>query len=282
MSKANFREYHQGEAIRNGDRVYFVEERIAHGKFGYTFACRDGWGNPLILRVLWPFSRSYQNVREKWPQQIQEVRQVQHPSLVQILDSFEHEGFFHLVLERCDHRLEQFVLSPSFDGSRWLRAVARPVLCALDHLHRAGYTHKNLHPHNVLTTVHLELLHPGAVFSGAIRLADFGENVLLGNVDILNAKVPRWLVPPEYLNPSEFGAMDHRVDIYQAGLLFLCLLQGRITRYSFEEIATGLPLKNAEKLESGFGTAISRALALKVQDRFPSALEFWNSLNGTA
>lgn len=281
MSKSNLREYSQGEVIRHEDRAYAVEEKIAHGTFGPTFACRDEWGNPLVLRALKPFSRPYQNIREKWFEQAREIRQLQHPSLVHVHDSFEHEGVFHLVLDRYDYRLEQFVLSPTFDGARWLRAVARPVLSALDRIHRAGLIHGNLHPHNVLTTVHLEGLHPGAVFPGAIRVADLAENVLIGNVDIFNAKVPRWLVPPEHLNPSELGGMDHRVDVYQAGLLFLCMLHGRVTRYSFEETATGLPLRNAEKLESGFGAVIGRALSLKVADRYSSAMEFWHALNGS-
>jgi hypothetical protein len=75
--------------------------------------------------------------------------------------------------------------------------------------------------------------------------------------------------------------MDHRMDIYQAGLLLLCVLQGRITRYSFEEISLGVPARNAEKLDSSYGQALARALQLKVANRFPTALEFWRALGGS-
>lgn len=282
VDRAISRRYLPGEVIHGGESAYVVEETIAQGKFGPTFACRDAWGNPRILRVVRPFSRSYENVREQWLRQMAELRRVQHPALVYVQDAFEHDGAFHLVVERCDHRLDQYIVSPVWDGSRWFRAVARPVLCALEHLHKAGYTHKNLHPHNVFCTIHLERLHPDSVFSGAIKLGDVGINTLLGNLDVLNARIPRWLVPPEYLNPSDLGPMDHRMDIYQAGLLLLCVLQGRVMRYSFEEISTGLPARNAEKLESGHGQAIARALQPKVADRFQSALDFWRALGGGA
>jgi len=281
MSKSAFRDYAPGEVIGNGERAYVVEERIARGKFGVVFACRDHWGQPRILRVVWPFSRAYENVRETWAQQAAELQRSQHPNLVHVLDSFEHDGCFHLVLERCDYRLDRFIVSPAWDGGRWLKAVARPVLCALEHLHAAGYTHKNLHPQNIFCSIHLERLHPDSVFSGAIKLGDLDVNTLLGNVDVLNVKLPRGLVPPEYLNPSECGPMDHRVDIYQAGLLLLCVLLGRITHYSFEEISTGLPVKTAERLESSYGQVVARALQLKVADRFQSALELWQSLSGS-
>lgn len=281
MSNVTFREYSPGKAIRSDKGTYVVEERISHGKFGYAFACRDQWGRSRILQIVLPFSRPYENVREVWPRQTTELQRIQHPNLVFLQDSFEHDGFFHLVLERCDYRLDQYIVSPVWNGSRWLKAVARPVLCALEQIHAAGHTHKNLHPQNVFCTVHLDHLHPDAVFDGAIKLGDLAVNTLLGNVDVLNTKLPRWLVPPEYLNPSELGPMDHRVDIYQAGLLLLCVLQGRITRYSFEEISTALPAKNAEKLGSGYGRPIAQALQLKVKERFESAMELWKALCGT-
>jgi serine/threonine protein kinase len=270
-----------GQTIRNGDRTYTVEETLAHGQFGSVFACRDAWGHSRILRQVRPFSRNYDPLRERWSADVAGLQRIQHPALVYLQDGFEADGVFHLVVERCDHRLDRYIVSPVWDGSRWFRAVARPVLCALEHLHRAGYIHQNLHPHNVFCTTHLESHHPDSIFSGAIKLGDADVNTLLGSLDVVNAKIPRWLVPPEYLNTSELGPMDHRVDIYQAGLLLLCILQGRIVRYSFEEISLGLPAKDAEKLDSSHGQAIVRALQLKVADRFQTAAELWRALDGS-
>jgi len=268
MGKSTFREYSPGVALRNGEKVYVVEGKIAHGKFGYAFACRDEEDRSRILQIVWPFSRNYENVRERWAQQANELRQVEHPGLVPLLDAFEHEGCFHLVQERCDHRLDHSLVSPDWDGSRALLKVARPVLHVLAHVHGNGYTHRNLHPRNVLC----------AASGRDIKLGDLAINVLLGNVDVLNAKISRWLVPPEYLNPSECGPMDHRVDIYQAGLLLLCVLRGRVKQYSFEEISVGAPAKEAGELGSQAGQVLARALRPKVEDRFGTALELWDAL----
>jgi serine/threonine protein kinase len=269
------------ELIRSGNGGYAVGERLAHGKFGAVYACWDEWGFPRVLRIVRPFSRSYENVRERWSQQAAELRRHQHPNLVHVFDSFEHDGRFHLVTERCDHRLNSLLDSPPWDAMRWFKIVARPVLCALEEVHRSGYTHKNLHPRNVLFSLDPNLLPPDELPSGAAKLADLEVNTLLGNVDVLNTKVSRWLVPPEYLSPSECGPMDHRVDVYQAGLLLLCLLRGRIVRYSFEDIAVGKPARDAAALASEHGPAVARALQLKVADRFDSALELWRALDGS-
>ena len=153
MSSATFREHSPGTVIRNGERSYAVEEEIGRSKFGRVFACRDDQGEPRVLQAVWPFSRSYEAVREGWARQAAELRRVRHPGLVDLLDGFEHQGCFHLVHERFDHRLDQAIGSPDWDGGRWFEAVARPVLCALEHAHRGGYTHRNLHPRNVFCAV---------------------------------------------------------------------------------------------------------------------------------
>jgi len=274
MSKPDFQGYSIGEVIPRRERAYVVSERISHGGFGAVYACCDDWGNPLRLRVLWPISRAYENVRERWLEQVEEVRHAAHPRLIHVYEGFEHDGLFHLVTERYDHRLDSSVLEAGEGGPRWLQAVAGPVLCALDHLHRAGYTHRNLHPGNVFLTASPE---PATALpaGGGIKLGGLAVTQLLGNVDVLNLLTARWLVPPEYLNPSEFGRMDQRVDIYQAGLLLLAVLQGQLPRFSFEEIVAGAPARVARELGS---EALERALQPKVGDRFGSALELWRAL----
>jgi serine/threonine protein kinase len=279
MRKSDFHEYSPGTVVRNGDRAYYVEDVISRGKLGYAFACRDDRGGFRTLQVLWPFSRSYENVREQWSQDAADLQRVRHPGLVSLLDGFEHQGCFHLVHERFAHRLDRQIASPDWDGERWLLAVARPLLGALAHLHQSGLTHKDLHPRNVLCAIDLQQAQPEAWPGRAFMLGDLAVNRLLGNVDVLNTKISRWLVPPEYLNPSECGPLDYRTDIYQAGLLLLCMLQGRIVPYSFEDISTGLPAQAAEELDSGFGQVLARALQPKVKERFQHAGDLWQALS---
>jgi serine/threonine protein kinase len=271
MSRNAFHEYPPGTVISHGEKTYVVEGTISQGKLGAVFACRDDEGATRALQIVWPLSRSFESIRERWSQQIEELQQVRHPGLLALLDGFEHGGCFHLVHERLDDRLDRWIESPGWDGHRSLPAVAGPLLDALEHIHQSGYTHKDLHPRNVFCTKDRA--------GGAVKLGDLAVNTLLGNVEVLNTKISRWLVPPEYLTPSECGPIDHRTDIYQAGLLLLCVLQGRITLYSFEEISTGLPAKHAARTESRYGRALEQALQLHVADRFQSAQKLREALN---
>jgi serine/threonine protein kinase len=280
MENTGIHDYHPGDVILHGDRGYRIEDLMARGSCGQTWAGRDDWGAEVVIRVLWPFSRTYGDVRESWLQQGPALQRAGHPNLVYIYDSFEHQGRFHLVHERCAYRLESFFELPTWNGPRWFKAVAGSVLCGLEHIHGAGYHHRNLHPRNIFCCASLDGLHPAALPAGGIKIGDFGVTHLIGNVDLMNTQIARWLTPPEYLNPSLLGLMDHRVDIYQAGLLLLAVLLGRVPLLTFEQIAAGVPRDTAARLTSSFGTAVARALALKVEDRFASAREFWQELSG--
>jgi len=86
------------------------------------------------------------------------------------------------------------------------------------------------------------------------------------------------MLPPEYLDNS-FGPMDHRIDIYHCGLLFLQLLLGRQLQFNNDEIKSGLPRQIAEKLPEPYAVALSGALRRTVASRTPNAINFWNALN---
>jgi hypothetical protein len=86
------------------------------------------------------------------------------------------------------------------------------------------------------------------------------------------------LRPPESIDCS-FGTLDHRVDVYQAGLLFLGFLAKREIVLDDTSILTGAPREQAELLNSPIGDAIARMLRRHVEHRTPTALDAWRELS---
>jgi len=97
---------------------------------------------------------------------------------------------------------------------------------------------------------------------------------------MFNTTLAQWMVPPEFLNPTEFGAIDHRIDIYQCGLLLLAVLHGRPLALTRQQVLEGVPRQMAEALPPPFNFALSKALRRHVAYRTASAMEFWRDLNG--
>lgn len=85
-------------------------------------------------------------------------------------------------------------------------------------------------------------------------------------------------MPTEILDPDQFGAPDHRVDIYQAGLLFLEFLNRGLPAIDFSDILAGHPRELAEDIVHPAGKAIAKMLRRSVEWRPLSALDAWQEI----
>src|SRR5262245_59265840 len=87
------------------------------------------------------------------------------------------------------------------------------------------------------------------------------------------------MLPPEVLDPQEYGVMDHRIDIYHTGLLLLQIALSDEIRFTKEEILAGKPRELALTLPAPYKVALEKALRRHVEYRTASALELWRDLH---
>jgi hypothetical protein len=66
--------------------------------------------------------------------------------------------------------------------------------------------------------------------------------------------------PPEAIDPTEFGPIDHRIDIYQTALLLLQFASSREIQFSRQEVLDGLPRQLALDLPAPLNFALEKAL----------------------
>jgi serine/threonine-protein kinase len=98
-------------------------------------------------------------------------------------------------------------------------------------------------------------------------------------MDVFNTMVGKWMIPPEFLKPDQYGKIGKQVDMYHAGLVFLSLLLGRIPTFTENEILAGGPRNMAERLNSIYSPAIAKALRRHVENRTQTALDFWKDIS---
>jgi serine/threonine protein kinase len=269
-----------GELIEFQGRIYKIGDSISKGHFGTVYECADEWGNSLIVKVLLPKDEEeYDRVRENWLHELGNLMRLRHPNVTFAHDAFEHQRGFYLVLERCEYSLDGLIAWPGLRGELWVLPIARCILQALHFLHRAGYVHKDLHAGNVFSSSIRSEMNPEAPGSTVFKIGDLGISRLAPEIDIFNTILAQWMLPPEFLDPAEFGILGSQVDIYHAGLLFLSLLLGSPASFSKEEILQGKPRELAESLNSPYRFAIARALRRHVHWRTQTALEFWKELS---
>lgn len=265
------------EVTRNS---YTMGEKIGEGHFGFVYSCRDIWGNDLAAKILKP-TRTYDEVQAAAVAEMQKLVELRHPHITYIFDAFEFRDTFYLVTERCYCPLTQLFAGAGFNGMTWLIPIARCLLQAVQYLHTNKYAHQDIHAGNVFAAFARDEMRPTEPGAIQFKLGDLGVSKLFDKIDASNT-LADWMRPPEAIDPSEFGPMDHRIDIYHAGLLFLQLAQSKPIQFTRDEILAGRPREIALTLPGPFNFALEKALRRHVPQRTGTAMELWRDLNSPA
>ena len=257
--------------------TYQIGARIGEGNFGIAFRCKDFWGNDLAAKVLKP-SDAYQKVRNSAVAEFQKLRELRHPNVTYVYDAFEFRDTFYIITECCHDAVTGLFSMPGFNGNFWLMPIARCLLQAVHYLHLNKYAHQDIHGGNVFTAFARNEMNPKE--SGAIqfKLADLGVSKVFSEINALNT-VNDSIRPPEAINPAEFEPIDHRIDIYQTGLLLLQIASSRQIQFSPRQVLDGHPRELALSLPAPFNFALEKALRRHAKYRTETAMELWRDLN---
>ena len=268
-----------GEVITSllTNNTYTIGEQIGEGHFGVVFSCTDVWENSLAAKVLKPVG-TYEDVRTRAEAEFLKLLHVRNPFVTFVHDAFEFRDTFYIITERCHGPISQLFTLPDLQGTLWIRAIARCLLQAVHYLHLNGFVHQDIHPGNVFTAFIKDEMGPTGSEVMQFKLADLGVAKVFGELDVLNTRA-QWMVPPEARNPSEFGPIDHRIDIYHVGLLLLQLAHSQELRFTPDEIIDGRPREMALSLPPPLNFALEKALRRHVPFRTASAMELWRDLN---
>lgn len=263
----------------NGN-TYVIGDLLGEGAFGYVYEAEDVWRNSLAAKILKPRG-TYEEIRAAATQEFQKLLLLRHPNVTHVFDAFEFQHTFYLVTERCTSPLSGLFELEELIGDQWLLPVARCLLQAVHYLHTSGYVHQDIHFGNIFASFHKNEMEADETRSVTFKLADFGITKVFDEIDAANTMLNPGMFPPEYLDPS-FGPLDHRVDIYHCGLVFLQLLIGKQLQFTNEEILEGFPRRLAEQIDPPFGPAIAESLRRHVEQRTFNAMRLWQALTEVA
>jgi serine/threonine protein kinase len=143
------------EALLEAPRIpgYELAGILGRGGMGVVYSgSRLADGSPVAVKVLLPRTAADANAREVFRREIEVMRRLSHPRVVEVLDHGRVEGAFFFVMERCaGGSLDDFLRRSG--GVLARPAALRIALEALDglaHAHAAGFVHRDLKPENIL------------------------------------------------------------------------------------------------------------------------------------
>jgi serine/threonine protein kinase len=247
---------------------YELVKLLGRGGMGAVFQAFDPvLEREVALKVMLPETAGDPEQKQRFEREARAVARLSHPGIVTVFDLGYHtDGSPYIVMELLKGqdlhaRLRE---APPLSLERKVSIVIQ-VLDGLGHAHKAGIVHRDIKPANVFLTE-----------EGAARIMDFGiafwtssggtSRTVLGTVG--------------YMSPEQVRGerVDGRSDLFSVGTLLHEVLAGRrpfdaeTPMATFYRIASG---KAAIELPAGpeykgFLPVIRRALAVAVEERYPS------------
>ena len=262
--------------LQSGDRVglFVVESEIGVGSTSMVYRVRHPDEGVRALKVL---ALPHPEIHRRMLQEGRLQSALRHHNIVRVFDLLDVDGCLGLVLE--------YVEGPSLEA--WMQEVdapltvrdqlARQIVAAVAHAHRAGLIHRDLKPANIL-------LRQDDRGTWVPKVTDFGLAKVMGaGPQPTDTRTGHALGTPRYMSPEQIRDAKHvdaTADVYALGCVLYELYCGEHTFPQgdmlgvFNAVCDGDwrdPLEVAPELPERVTEALRAALSLSPDDRPPDA-----------
>tara|TARA_R100000750_G_scaffold6067_2_gene4771 strand:- start:757 stop:2094 length:1338 start_codon:yes stop_codon:yes gene_type:complete len=218
---------------------------LGHGGSGLVYKAYD---QRLKREVAIKFARSPSIVsRHRLVNEARLLSSVNHPALCRVFDIGEPDvssSSLFMVLEYIDG--EPLSKAKGSMSTNEAISVTSSLVDAVCRMHESGYAHNDIHPHNIM------------IRSSAEATKEYHNNVALVDLSIAAPSSP----------------LTIQRDIYQLSALLLFLLTGMKPEPFFQNSVV-----QRNRLPSGLGEIIKRALSLEPNSNFRNCRDFQKALN---
>ncbi|XP_040007467.1 serine/threonine-protein kinase 36 [Xiphias gladius] len=193
---------------------YHVLELVGEGSFGRVYKGRKRFtGQVVALKFMPKVGRSEKELRSL-KREIEIMRGLQHPNIVQLFDSFETETEVVVVTEYAEGQLFQILEDDGNLPESQVREIACQLVSALYYLHSHRILHRDMKPQNILLGK-----------SGVVKLCDFGfaRAMSVSTLVLTSIKGTPLYMSPELVEEKPY---DHTADLWSLGCILYELHTG--------------------------------------------------------
>ena len=268
---------------------YRLLRLLGQGGMGAVYRAEDTrLGRSVALKLISPGRVADAGAKERFVQEARSASSLDHPNICTV----------HEVGESADGEL--FLVMAFYDGptvaDRIIRGplpveeaveIARGLLRGLEAAHGSRIVHRDVKPANLIFTSR-----------GEVKVLDFGlAKLMRGPEGASEDPTQQFLTQPGtvlgtrvYMSPEQCRGqkVDHRTDLWAAGVCLYEMLTGRVPFRAGDPVATLFAICNDEPaplgtlrrdLPGGLEGVVRRALAKGPDRRYQSAREFLADLD---
>ncbi|XP_053900652.1 serine/threonine-protein kinase 36 isoform X2 [Malaclemys terrapin pileata] len=193
---------------------YHVLEMIGEGSFGRVYKGRRKYSAQVVaLKFIPKVGRSEKELKNL-QREIEIMRGLHHPNIVQMLDSFETDKEVVVVTDYAEGELFQILEDDGNLPEDQVQDIASQLVSALYYLHSHRILHRDMKPQNIL-------LGKG----GIVKLCDFGfaRAMSINTMVLTSIKGTPLYMSPELVQEKPY---DHTADLWSVGCILYELFVG--------------------------------------------------------
>ncbi|XP_069108887.1 serine/threonine-protein kinase pim-1-like [Argopecten irradians] len=240
--------------------MYTINKHLGSGGFGSVYSgTRKGDNFPVAIKII------SKNKVIAWGQlngQIvpMEICLLEHvnncPGVINILDWFELNKSFAVVMERQEHvqDLFDYITEKGALDEESSKKFFRQIVDTVINIHRMGVVHRDIKDENILVDLKTDEL----------KLIDFGSGAFLKDTVYLEFSGTRVCSPPEWIKFHMYHG--HSAAVWSLGILLFNLLSGDIPFKLDADILAG-KLTYTRDLSNEVKDLVEKCLAICPSDR---------------
>jgi serine/threonine protein kinase len=260
---------------------YLITSKLGEGAMGRVYLAENALvqDKKYAIKVLKRELTRSPNFKQQFYEEAAHQAQLSHPNIVQMYDYFQEGEDYFLVLEYVGGRS----LADRIDALGGPMAekealhIFKGVLAGLNCAHERAILHRDIKAPNVMVDN-----------SNRALLTDFGIARQSGGESAAN--IGRVIGTPEYMSPEQFensDKVDHRSDVYSAGILLFEMLTGRLpfkdtSRETLKQQHITTPTPNPRiinsKIKKPLANIVLKATQKDPDDRFQGCLAFLKAI----
>ena len=198
-------------------KFYLFGREIGHGAFGKVNLCLHiGSGHLVAMKTFVKKDSKYKESKDKLKNEVEVLSKLHHPFINQILDNFETDTHFFIVMEYICGDLLTFIRKRNKLNESISKVIFKQITEGLRYIHKKNIIHRDIKLDNILIDT-----------TNTVKICDFGvsRKIQRGEKIYERCGTPAYIAPEIY---KKTGYTGFQSDVWSAGVTLYYMLSGNL------------------------------------------------------